>query len=497
MSGIVYLVGAGPGDPGLLTRRGAEVLARADVVFYDRLVHPDLLKLAPDARLVDVGKRPGESGSGQALINEQLIAEASAGKTIVRLKGGDPFVFGRGGEEAELLASSGVPFEVVPGVSSAIAGPAYAGIPLTHRAHASWAALATGHEDPTKPSSTIDWASLARAPTIVFLMGIERLATICGRLQAEGKPADTPAAVVSWATWPKQRVVRATVEKIADAADAAGVQPPAVLVVGSVVDLADRLSWFERRPLLGKRVFVTRTRAQAGRLSELLREAGAEPLEFPAIKIVPPSDYQELDNAIETLGGIDWVVFPSANAVGAFWDRLVHACHDARALAGRRVAAVGGVTADALRERGIIADLVPPTFTSDALVEAMGHPSGEGKRVLVPHAETAPDDLVEALDRNGWLCRAVPAYRTERDEASVDIGRDALREGVDAILFTSGSTVRSFVELWRTPPEGCIVCCIGPRTAHAATELRVRVDAVAAEQSVEGLVAALVAAMGR
>ncbi len=496
MKGIVYLVGAGPGDPGLITRRGAEVLARADVVFFDRLVHPDLLKLASRAQLVDVGKRPGESGAGQQSINEQLIAEAGAGRTVVRLKGGDPFVFGRGGEEADLLASHGVPFEVVPGVSSAIAGPAYAGIPLTHREHASWAALATGHEDPEKDSSAIDWPALARAPTAVFLMGIERLDTICDRLQAEGKPADTPAAVVSWATWPHQRVVRATVEKIADAVKEAGLEAPAVLVVGSVVDLAERLSWLDRRPLLGKRIFVTRTRAQAGKLSKLLREAGAEPLEFPAIKIVPPSSYDSLDAAIDELGETDWIVFPSTNAVDAFWERLFSADKDSRALAGTRVASVGNVTADALRRRGVVADLVPATFTSEALVEAMGRAASE-RRVLIPRAENAPGDLVRLLERSGWSCRAADAYRTERDEASVDVGRAALRDGVDAVLFTSGSTARSFVELWGPPPEDCVVCCIGPRTADTAAALDVRVDAVAAEQSVEGLVAALVAAMGR
>jgi uroporphyrinogen III methyltransferase/synthase len=498
---VVYLVGAGPGDPGLITRRGVEVLARADVVFHDRLVHPDLLELAPNAELIDVGKRPGESGAGQESINELLVTAAASGKTVVRLKGGDPFVFGRGGEEAELLAAQGIPFEVVPGVSSAIAGPAYAGIPLTHRAHASWAALATGHEDPTKPSSTIDWQALARAPTLVFLMGIERLATICDRLQAEGKPSDTPAAVVSWATWPRQRVVRSTVEKIADATEAAGIEPPAVLVVGDVVDLADRLSWLERRPLQGKRVFVTRTRAQAGTLSALLREAGAEPLEFPAIRTVPPSSYDAVDGAIARIASFRWVVLTSSNAVEAFLLRLFDARLDARALATTCVAAVGPATADALRERGIVADLVPPTFTSSALAEAIGRPGreadGDERRVLILRAETAPDDMIEMLERQEWLCEAAAVYRTERDEGSVQTGRAAIDEGVDAVLFTSGSTVRNFVELWGPPPEACVVCCIGPRTAGAAAALGVRVDAVAAEQSVEGLVAALVAAMGR
>ena len=500
-SGIVYLVGAGPGDPGLLTRRGADVLARADVVLHDRLVDPEILKLAERARVVDVGKRPGESGAGQERINDLLVSEARAGRIVVRLKGGDPFVFGRGGEEAELLSANGIAFEVVPGVSSAIAGPAYAGIPLTHRDHASWVALATGHEDPTKTGSGLDWPALARAPTAVFLMGIERLGMIAERLLAEGRAPDTPAAVVASATLSRQRVVRSTLEKIADAVQTAGISPPAILVVGGVAALADRLSWLERRPLSGRRVFVTRTRAQAGKLSRLLREAGAEPLEFPAIRIVAPSSFAALDTAVAHLGRVGWAVFTSTNAVDAFWDRLFAARLDSRALSGVRVATVGGATADALRGRGVAADLVPETFTSQALAEAMGRPvdgaADEQRRVLVPQAEDAPAEMISTLERNGWLCERVPAYRTERDEASVGSGRRAIAEGVDAVLFTSASTVRSFVALWGVPPAGCTVCCIGPRTAQAADDLGVPVDAVAVEQSVEGLVAALVSAVGR
>jgi uroporphyrinogen III methyltransferase/synthase len=327
-------------------------------------------------------------------------------------------------------------------------------------------------------------------------MGIERMGTICDQLQSAGKPADTPAAVVSWATWPRQRVVRSTLEKIADVASDA--EPPAVLVVGRTVGLADQLDWFATRPLAGKRVFVTRTRAQAGKLSALLREAGAEPLEFPAIRVVAPSSFGPLDEAIRSLGRNDWVVFSSTNAVDAFWDRLLDAKLDARALAASRVAAVGAATADALRERGIVADLVPPTFTSVSLAEALGSPDkGSEPRVLIPRAEDAPEDIVELLVSKGWLCEAVPAYRTEREESSVASGRAAIQDGVDAVLFTSGSTVHSFVDLWGLPPAHTVVCCIGPRTAEAAEARGVRVDAVAAEQSVEGLVAALVAAVGR
>ncbi|MGH2758033.1 MAG: uroporphyrinogen-III C-methyltransferase [Actinomycetota bacterium] len=496
--GIVYLVGAGPGDPGLITRRGAEVLGRADVVLYDRLVHPDLLKLAPNARCVDVGKRPGESGSGQARIHELLVEEAERGSVVVRLKGGDPFVFGRGGEEAEHLVAHGVLFEIVPGVTSAVAAPAYAGIPLTHREHASWVALATGHEDPTKDESSLHWASLARAPVAVFLMGIERLATISDKLQAEGKPADTPAAVVSSGTLPRQRVVRASLEKIADAVARAEIRPPAILVVGGTVPLAEQLDWFARRPLASKRVFVTRTRAQAGRLSALLREAGAEALEFPAIRVepLPAEEYAQLDDELASLSGYHWVGFTSANAVDAVWTRLTEGGRDARALGGVRIAALGPATADALRGRGLVADLMPPQFTSDALAEALGSPDATS-RMLLPRAVEAPADLPETLRERGWECVSPPAYRTVVDGSSVAEGRIALDEGVDAILFTAGSTVRNFVDLWGPPPPGCVVCCMGPRTAAVAGELGVHVDAVAAEQTLEGLVAALVAAVGR
>jgi uroporphyrinogen III methyltransferase/synthase len=495
-NGIVYLVGAGPGDPGLITLRGAEVLARADLVAYDRLVHPDLLELAPNAELVDVGKQPGSSVAGQERINQLLVDEARAGKIVVRLKGGDPFVFGRGGEEAELLATAGVPFEIVPGVSSAVAGPAYAGIPLTHRDHASWAAIATGHEDPTKESTALDWEALARAPAAVFLMGIQRLGEIAGELQAAGRSPDTPTAVVSWATWPQQRTVRSTLEKIADAVESADIKPPAVFIVGDVVTLNDRIDWISRKPLFGKRVFVTRTRSQAGQLSARLRELGADPLEFPAIKIVDPSSFEPLDTALAGLSSFGWIIFTSTNTVDAVFARLDRQRKDARALAPNRIAAVGPSTADALRAHGIEANLVPETFTTEALAQAMGDASGSSV-VLLPQAENAPDDLHARLGAQGWGCIVVPAYRTEVDDSSVAAGREALDAGVDAVAFTSGSTARNFVELWGQPPASTIVCCIGPRTEQAAREAGVHVDATADEHTIDGLVNALISAVGR
>jgi uroporphyrinogen III methyltransferase / synthase len=494
--GIVYIVGAGPGDPGLITRRGAELLARADVVAYDRLVHPDLLKLAPQAELIDVGKKPGQSAEGQERINDVLVEEARKGRVVVRLKGGDPFVFGRGGEEAELLAGAGIPFEIVPGVTSAVAGPAYAGIPLTHRDYASWTVIATGHEDPTKASSALDWDALARAPSAVFLMGIEQMNRITAELQRAGKAPDTPAAVIASATLPQQRIVRSTLEKISDAVATAGIEPPAVLVVGTVAALSDRLDWTSRRPLAGMRVFVTRTRAQAGKLSGLLREAGAEPLEFPAIKIVEPSSYVPLDDAVADLGRFGWVVFTSANTVEAVWSRP--GFRDARAFGGMRVAAIGPATADALRARGVVPDFVPSRFTSEALLHEIGFPETDAAaEILIPQAEDAPDDLASGLRANDWNPHVVPAYRTVTDSSSVDAGRKALRDGVGAVLFTSASTVRNFVQMWGMPPAGAIVCCIGPRTAEAALQAGIESEAIATEQSVEGLVNALIVAVGR
>lgn len=495
--GIVYLVGAGPGDPGLLTRRGADVLGRADVVAYDRLVHPELLTLArPGAELVDVGKRPGASTEGQRAIDALIVDEARAGRMVVRLKGGDPFVFGRGGEECELLAREGIAFEVVPGVTSAVAAPAYAGIPLTHRDHASWVALATGHEDPTKDGSALDWDALARAGTAVFLMGVGNLRSIGERLEAAGRDPATPAAVVQHGTWPQQRALRSTLGRVADDVEAAGVGPPAVLVVGGVAGLPQTLDWFGSRPLAGRRVFVTRTRRQAGKLGAALRELGADPLEFPAIRIVE-ADPGPLDAALARLveGRYAWVVVTSANTVDVLEERLAAARLDARVFATSRVAAVGPATAERLLGVGIRADLVPETFTAVAVAEAMPAP-GDARAVLVPQAAQAPDDMARTLRERGWEPEVVEAYRAEPDPSSVDGGRRALHEGVDAVLFTSGSTVRSFLELWGAPPPTATVCCIGPVTAEAARSAGLRVDVVAEEHTVDGLVAALRQAVG-
>lgn len=481
-------MGSGPGDPSLLTLRAVEVLSSADVVAYDRLVHPDVLKLAPKARLIDVGKRPGRSAEGQKLIEEVLVREAKNGERVVRLKGGDPFVFGRGAEEAEVLVREEIPFEVVPGVTSAIAGPAYAGIPLTHRSFASWAVLATGHEDETKTGSSLDWDAISKAPTSVFLMGVKNLRTIADNLIAAGKDSSTPAGIIASATLPEQKVVVSTLSSVADDARRLRIAPPAILVVGEVVSLASLLSWTDARPLAGKRVFVARARTQSGKLSAALREAGAVAVEVPAIRIGPPSSYDDLDNALSEMGSYDWVVFTSANAVSATWTRLDR---DARAFGGCSVAAVGPATAEALAQRGIRADLVPETFSAQALGEAIGGPDASGRQVLIPAAEDAPPDLRQTLALNGWEVTSAPAYRTVIDTEGASEGARELEAGVDAICFTSGSTVTSFIELWGKPPKDAAIVCIGPKTSEEAQSAGLHVDAVADEATISSLVEAV------
>ncbi len=494
--GLVYVVGAGPGDPGLITRRGAEVLARADVVVCDRLVHPALLDLSPDARVVDVGRHPGEREPSQGEISDLLVAEARAGRIVVRLKGGDPFVFGRGGEECEALRAAGVRFEVVPGITSAVAGLTYAGIPLTHREHASWVVLATGHEDPAKEGSALDWDALARAPVAVFLMGVRRMPDIVRLLLDRGRDPATPAAVVSWATWPGQRVVRSTLAEMANAARDGDITPPALLVVGEVAALGGQLDWYSARPLAGRRIFVTRPRHQAGDLSSSLRELGAEPLVFPAIRIVP-ADPGPLDSALERLAAGDyaWTIVTSRNTVDVLWERLRAAGTDARAFGSTAVAAIGPATAEGLTRIGVVPDLVPDTFTTEAMAEAFPDPGGAGERILLPRAAEAPPELQHLLEAKGWTVDVVSAYRTVPDDRSREGGRTALDEGVDAVCFTAGSTVRNFVELWGKPPDDALVCCIGPVTADVAREAGLAVDVVAEEHTIPGLVDALVEAL--
>lgn len=490
--GTVYLVGAGPGDPGLITVRGLAALRAADVIVYDRLVSPTLLELAPGAEHIYAGKGARRHAMTQAQINRVLVRYARAGRAVVRLKGGDPFVFGRGGEEAQALAEAGIPVEVVPGVTSAIAGPAAAGIPVTHRDAAASVAIATAHEAPGKAGSRIDWEALARADTTVLLMGVEQLADAAAALIAAGKPRSTPAAVIASATLPSQRTVTGPLSRIATAARRAGIMPPAVTVVGDVVRLRDVLGGWDTRPLSGVRVLVTRTREQASELSGVLRELGADVVEAPAIRVEPPRSWTAVDLAVTRLkrGDYAWVVFTSANGLRFFWSRLRG---DARSFGAARVAAVGTGTADALRARGIEPDLIPATFTTEAIGDAL--PRGKG-RVLLARADKIEPGLEDALRAKGWTPDRLVVYRLRAVARLAPAVRRAVLEGeIDVLTFASGGTVRAFMKLLRSKPHRRVrVAAIGPVTARAAKEAGLRVDAIAREHTIAGLAAAAVRA---
>ena len=497
--GKVYLIGAGPGDPGLLTQKGAQALAASGVVVYDRLLAPALLELAPAAaRRVFVGKERGRQALSQGEINDLLVSEGQAGNTVARLKGGDPFVFGRGGEEALALAAAGVPFEVVPGVTSAVAAAAYAGIPVTHRGIATAVTVVTGSEDPAKGDTATNWAALAQAGgTIVALMGWANLPGIAATLQRHGMAADTPAALVQWGTWLRQRTVSGTLGDIVARGQAAGIAAPVVAIIGEVARLRADIGWFDRRPLWGRRVLVTRARTQASRLVELLSAMGAEPVEVPAIAIAPPADYADLDAALSEMDGVAgrWVIFASVNAVEYVWDRLAAQGRDARYFAGAMVGAIGPATAQALRERGIAPDFVPQRSVSESVVAELAA-LGEwpGAPVLLPGSDIGRDALASGLAGLGARVRRATAYRNIRPAGAAEQARAALRDGVDAVAFTSSSTVRNLVEMLgeeRGLLAGCAIAAIGPVTAGTAAELGLTVDVVAGEHNVEGLAAAV------
>ena len=494
--GKVYLVGAGPGDPGLITVRGLALLESADVVVSDRLVDEVLLSRArPDAELLDVGKVPGTRKNPQSRVNALLVAKAKEGKAVVRLKGGDPFVFGRGGEEAAALADAGIPFEVVPGVTSAVAAPAYAGIPLTHRDYASSLTVITGSEAPDKPDSNVAWGELARAGgTLVILMGWRNLDSIVDRLVEEGLAPDTPAAVVRWGTEPYQQIVTSTVSNVAQRAREAGLSPPVIVVIGEVVNLRDRLKWFESRPLFGKRVLVTRSRTQASSLARMLAEDGAMPIEIPTIEVRPLEDHTELDEALSRVSEYDWTVFTSTNAVEAVFGRLQATGKDARAFSGVKVAAIGSATARELRQRGISADFIPDRFVSESVVEGMAEMGVRGASVLLPRTDIGRETLPEGLKALGARVHVVVAYRTVPSEEAPEVLESALTEGVDVATFTSSSTVTNLVTMLGGKLDslgGAKIACIGPVTSQTARAAGLDVDIEAREHTVAGLVEAL------
>ncbi len=481
----VHLVGAGPGDPGLLTLRGAEVLRRAEVVVFDRLSAPSLLDLAPEgAERIDVGKSPDGPSVEQSEINELLVAHGRAGRRVVRLKGGDPFVFARGAEEAAALEAAGVDYEVVPGITSAVAVPAYAGIPVTLRYSSTSVTIVTGHEDPSKGRTDVDWEALARVGgTIVILMGVANIGRIAARLQDGGLPGTTPVAAVRWGTRPDQRTVRATLDTIASQP----LRPPSTIVVGDVA--AQHLGWFERRPLLGRRVVVTRARDQVPVLAARLRDAGAEVVEVPTIRIEDPADGgAALRGALARVRSYDWLVVTSPNGAR----RVVAGLRDGRDLGGVRLAAIGPGTAAALADARLVADLVPERFVAESLLEAFPAPDGGAGRVLLARAAVARDVLPDGLRERGWEVDVVEAYRTVPAQLDDD-ARGALR-GADAITFTSSSTVEHFVAAAGAGAAPPVVAAIGPVTAATARRLGLDVAVEAEVHSIDGLVEALVAA---
>ncbi|MDQ4129402.1 MAG: uroporphyrinogen-III C-methyltransferase, partial [Actinomycetota bacterium] len=413
---MIYLVGSGPGDVGLFTVKGVRCMQEADAVVYDRLAPQALLELAkPGADLIYVGKKPGNPSMPQEEINTLLVELGRAGKTVVRLKGGDPYVFGRGGEEALELVAAGIPFEVVPGVTSGVAAPAYAGIPVTHRGVATSVAFVTGHEDPTKDRFDVDWSEVARgADTLVLYMGVGRLAQISRELISAGKSPDTPVACVRWGTLPGQRTVTGTLRDIAEKVSEAGLKPPAITVVGEAVSLREAgLDWYERRQLFGRRVVVTRARAQAGELSRELEVLGAEVHEFPTIEIRPPEDFGQLDAAIHDLDSFDWLIFTSVNGVEAFIERLSHHGLDLRAVPRQaKIAAIGPATAQRVREAGLRVEIVPEEYRAEALIEAVSGASLAGRRVLIPRAKVAREVLPERLRKAGAEVVVPPAYES-------------------------------------------------------------------------------------
>jgi uroporphyrinogen III methyltransferase / synthase len=499
MTGKVYLVGAGPGDPGLITLRGFRLLQSAEVVIYDFLVNPELLKqVPPEAEIIYVGKKGGDHTMPQGEINRLIIEKALSGKKIVRLKGGDPYIFGRGGEEAEELAKAQIPFEVVPGITSAIAVPAYAGIPLTHRRYNTAVAFFTGHEDPTKETPAKDFGpGIDPIGTLVFLMGVKNLPAILEKLLHQGIDSGTPAALIQWGTTVRQKTVVGTIGTIMKKSEEAGVTAPAIFIVGRVVELRETLNWFEKRPLSGKRVVVTRTREQASELVDRLSELGAECFEFPTIRITPPSDWAELDNAMGQVKGFDWIFFTSPNGVRFFFNRLESRGGDFRMLKGVRIGVIGPATAEALAQYHLRPDLVPDQYQAEHLLEALSQIPLVNKKVLIPRAAQARDVLPEGLRRMGAEVSVVSAYQTLPAETEKEKLEELLAKGeVDCLTFTSSSTVIQFLALF--PRQKILsllrkmtIACIGPITAKTARDNGITVSVIAEEYTIPGIVKAI------
>jgi len=478
LKGKVILTGAGPGDPGLLTIRAREAIQSADVLIYDYLANPEFLDYRREgAEIYYVGKKGDDHTLPQEGINDRILREARAGKLVVRLKGGDPFIFGRGGEEAEELVKNGIDYEVIPGVTAGGAATAYAGIPLTHRSFTSTVAFITGHEDPTKTGSRIAWDKIATGiGTLVFYMGIKNLPHITSSLVKHGRSPETPAAVIRWGTTPRQETVVGTLATLVDLVEARGIRPPAITVVGEVISLKGKLDWFERRPLFGKNIVVTRAREQASEFAEMLDKKGAHVLQFPSIEIVPPSSWEPLDRAIRELESYHWVIFTSINGVSYFLERLRHQGRDIRDLKGIKICAIGPRTAEGIEKLGVRVDFVPSEYRAEAIIEGLKEKDLTGKRLLLPRAREAREILPEKLSALGAVVDVVEAYQAVRPDGKREEIRAMLKEGtIHMVTFASSSTVRNFLEMFESGEGARLlrkipVACIGPITEGTARE---------------------------
>jgi len=495
------LVGAGPGDPELISVKGLNCIKEADVVVYDRLASSRLLEMVkPGAEVMYVGKKAAEHKLEQDQINQLLVDKAREGKMVARLKGGDPFIFGRGGEEAMVLVENNIPFEIIPGISSAYSVPAYAGIPVTYRGVTSTVAFITGHEDPTKDETGIDWERISTgAGTLVFLMGVHNLAKIVHQLLKYGRSEATPIALIRWGTLPRQEILAGTLADIVEKVEKENFKPPAIIIVGDVIKLRDKLKWFETKPLFGKRVLVTRSRSQASDLVDLLEKNGAEPIEFPTIKIVPPDSFGRLDSAITNLESYDWVIFTSVNGVDYFFERLKALGKDLRELKGVRIAAIGPATAKRFESLNLLVDYVPDEYRGEAVIEGFKKFGVSGLKILIPRAEVAREILPDQLREMGATVDVAVAYKTVTDDSKVDEIKTLLAKGkVDIITFTSSSTAKNFVRSLKDLDlekllEKVAIACIGPITAETARNLGLKVDIEATEYTIPGLVEAICA----
>lgn len=501
MSGMVYLVGAGPGNPGLITVKGLEAIKKADCIVYDRLASPRLLKYArEEAELIYVGKLPDRHTLTQEEINELLVEKAREGKIVTRLKGGDPYIFGRGGEEAERLVEEGFRFEVVPGITSAIAVPAYAGIPVTHRDFNSSFSIVTGHERPEKTESSIQWDRLATATeTLVFLMGVSNLPFITQQLIKYGRKPQTPVALIRWGTRIEQRTLVGTLEDIVQKVKENNFKSPAIIIVGEVVRLRDRLSWFEKKPLFGRRILVTRARSQNSVLLEKVEELGGEPVEFPVIRTVAPTETTQLDQALQNLPAYDWVIFTSVNGVNYFFRRLRELKIDVRQLSKARIAAIGPKTVEALENKGLVTEVIPEKYNAEALVEQLRPLVQNGEKVLLPRGDLAREILPVELSKMGCDVTEIDVYETMMDTGNAEEVVELLESGkLHVITFTSSSTVRNFVQAIRTVRDDIHsllsqtqIACIGPITADTAMKLGLTVDVTAEDYTIDGLLKAV------